>query len=375
MSRPTVRDVARAAGVSLATVDRVLNERPGVRTATVTKVHQAISDLGYARDIAAANLARQRQYTFAFVVPEATNSFLRSLHQAIEDAVPVSRTERIDLQIHAAPAQDPHTAAATIAKLQDRRVDGIAVLAPESPQVRDALIRAREHGVETVSVIADLPTTGRRHFVGIDNIAAGRTAGRLMGRFLNRVSGRILAVSGSMMARDQVERRHGFDQVIGGDYPSLETLPSLEGRDDPAVVRDLVTTALGKAENVVGIYCFGGGVSGLLAAMAEAVLDRPVVTIAHELTPSARTALLGGQLDAVIAQDVSHVVRSAIRVLRAECDDRAIVASQERIRIEIVLRENLLQILPEPGASGGSNTGGIHEDHQGAGAVSRAVRR
>ena len=47
-------------------------------------------------------------------------------------------------------------------------------------------------------------------------------------------------------------------------------------------------------------------------------------------------------MDAVISQDVSHVVRSAIRVLRAECDGSEIVASQERIRIEITLKENLI---------------------------------
>jgi len=66
-AKPTVNDVARVAGVSLATVDRVLNERSGVRSITIDKVHNAVEHLGYVRDTAAANLpagfyfARYRQ--------------------------------------------------------------------------------------------------------------------------------------------------------------------------------------------------------------------------------------------------------------------------------------------------------------------------
>ena len=54
--RPTVHDIAAAAGVSLATVDRVLNLRPGVRSVTRAKVEQAIERIGYVRDVAALAL-------------------------------------------------------------------------------------------------------------------------------------------------------------------------------------------------------------------------------------------------------------------------------------------------------------------------------
>ena len=342
MSRPTVHDVARAAGVSLATVDRVLNDRPGVREATVIKVQSAVQELGYLRDVAAANLARQRNYTFAFVLPEASNSFLRGLHEAIDDARPAFLADRVTIEVRTPVAYDPHAVARSIADLQDLGVDGIAVMAAETPQVRDALIRAAGQGIQTVTMVSDLPSTARRHFVGIDGIAAGRTAGRLMGRFVRRDRGNILAVAGSMMVRDHLERRLGFDTVIREDFPGLETLPSLEGRDDAEVVYGVVMNAFRKSRDVVGVYCFGGGATGLLQALADLSVGPDLVVIAHELTPATREALTDGRLDAVIAQDVSHVVRSAIRVLKAECDDRAIIESQERIRIEIVLKENLI---------------------------------
>ena len=77
--RPTVHDIAAAAGVSLATVDRVLNQRPGVRHVTREKVETAIRDLGYIRDVAAANLAKGRTYPLVFILPASDNSFMRRL--------------------------------------------------------------------------------------------------------------------------------------------------------------------------------------------------------------------------------------------------------------------------------------------------------
>jgi LacI family transcriptional regulator len=65
----TLNDVARAVGVSLATVDRVVNRREGVRAETVARVEAAVAKLGYHADVAAARLARGQSFRFAFVLP------------------------------------------------------------------------------------------------------------------------------------------------------------------------------------------------------------------------------------------------------------------------------------------------------------------
>jgi LacI family transcriptional regulator len=67
---------------------------------------------------------------------------------------------------------------------------------------------------------------------------------------------------------------------------------------------------------------------------------RPVV-ILHELTDVTRTALVSDLIDAVLNQDAGHEVRSAIRVLKAAADGSTVVEAQERIRIDIFLKDNL----------------------------------
>src|SRR5690606_25359965 len=83
LARTTLQDVARTAGVSLATVDRVLNRRPGVHAETAERVQQAISQLKYRPDRFAARLARGREHRFQFLLPTGTNAFMEDLAERV----------------------------------------------------------------------------------------------------------------------------------------------------------------------------------------------------------------------------------------------------------------------------------------------------
>ena len=232
MGKPTVHDIAREAGVSLATVDRVLNARPGVREKTVARVQAAIEKLGYVRDLHAANLARQRSYSFVFLLPEGGSQFQRALRDAIAEARPGLHADRAEIRVVSANLADPIAMMRTSRALERSKVDGVAIMANETPMVRDMITHLKEQGLSVVALVTDQPHSDRDHFVGIDNLAAGRTAGRLMSRFAGATPGRVAIVVNSTQARDMVERRLGFDEVIARDAPHLISLPSLEGRDD-----------------------------------------------------------------------------------------------------------------------------------------------
>ena len=341
MGKPTVHDIAREAGVSLATVDRVLNARPGVRDTTVARVQEAVDRLGYVRDTFAANLARQRQYRFVFVLPEGRIQFVETLRHAIAEAVEAQRAERMSARVVAVPVNDPHAIARTLARIGPDSCDGVALMVPETPQVRDAVAHLKEAALPVVALTSDLPNSARDHFVGIDSHAAGRTAGALMGRFLSGRPGRILVVTNSLQARASLERRLGFDEVIGEGYPHLAPLPTVESHGDRDRMAMLVRRILRGDPAIAGIYSMGSGNGGLLDGLRASGRLHRLVTIAHELTPITRQALERGEIDALITQNVGHLVRSALRVLRAKSDGMPIFEAQERIRTEIVIRENL----------------------------------
>ena len=111
MTRPTVIDIAREAGVSLATVDRVLNARPGVRAQTIGAVNDAITRLGYVRDQAAANLARSRSYPMAVVLPDSDSQFVQTLAQSLTDASAQAAATRTEARLLRFPPEDMHALA------------------------------------------------------------------------------------------------------------------------------------------------------------------------------------------------------------------------------------------------------------------------
>lgn len=340
MNKPTVHDIAKEAGVSLATVDRVLNARPGVRDQTIAKVQAAVDRLGYVRDTSAANLARQRQYRFAFVLPEGPSQFVDTLRAALKEASSPRVSDRLLVSIVTIPAHDPHAIVRRLRTLNPARLDGVAIMAPETPQVRDAVDRLKEAGLTVVALASDLPNSTRDYFIGINSIAAGRTAGLLMGRF-SAHDGKVAVVTNSLRSRDSLERRLGFDAVMSDEFPHLSVLPTIEAFDDPLRMKAAIQDVVARHRDLVGIYSMGTGNTQIVEAMQDRGEARRLMVIAHELTPVTRRALRSGAIAAVITQNVGHLVRSALRVLRTLSDRMPIFEAQERVRIEIVLRENL----------------------------------
>lgn len=348
--RPTVIDIAREAGVSLATVDRVLNARPGVREKTIRAVNEAIARLGYVRDLTAANLARSRSYRMAVLLPDTESQFVQGLADALAEAGTLAATSRIDLRVLRFPAEDPHALAAALAALPGRGYAGVALMAPETPVLRDAVRGLRAKGLPVVALVSDLPNTGRDHFIGTDNRAAGRTAGVLMGRFLGGGPAQVMVIGQSLLARDMIERRCGFDEVMLRDFPKLDVLPSLETHGSEHTLREVVAETLANMPGVRGIYAMGNGHRALTQLLEEKRLSGQLTVVCHELTPHVRSALEGGTVTAVITQNLGHLARSTLRVLRAKADNLPLDEGQEQIRIEIVLRENLPPLPDQAGA-------------------------
>ncbi|MDU6727748.1 MAG: substrate-binding domain-containing protein, partial [Bradyrhizobium sp.] len=181
----------------------------------------------------------------------------------------------------------------------------------------------------------------RHHYVGIDNIAAGRSAGALVGRFVGGRTGRLAIMAGSQGLRDHAERIFGFTQVIAAEHRQLEVLPVLEGHDEDDRSEHLMGQLLARHGDIVGLYNVGAGTAGVAKALTEAGRAGNIVFVGHDVTAVTRKLLLNGVMDAVISQNPGHEARSAVRVLLALARGEPLLSEQETIRIDIVMRDNL----------------------------------
>lgn len=335
---PTLRDVARHAKVSLATADRVVNRRPGVRAATIERVEAAVRALGFERHAGAAALARREKFQAVALLPQGTNPFIERLADELVEAARLQGQRRLNLAVRRAERFDPDSLSTAI-RAAAAEGQGVIAIGLDDPAVRSAIDAAAQGGVPVVTLVSDVPSSARRHYVGIDNRAAGRVAASLLGRFAPAGHGAVLVLLGSLALRDHRDRLDGFREALAERFPGLAIGRIVEGHDDAGRAEAAVAKVLAEGFAPAAVYSAGAGASGLVAALAGAGVGAAVV--AHELTLETRPLLLSGALDALIVQDPGHEARSAVRVLMAALTGGAVSEDQERIRIEILLPDNL----------------------------------
>lgn len=333
----TLRDVAQEAGVSLATADRVVNRRPGVRPATIARVEAAVERLRFERHAGAADLARRVRFKVSAVLPRGTNPFMARLADELRQAARTLGARRIDLTLVEADGFRPDRLASVIARVATTS-DAVIAVGLDDPGVLAAIDAAQARGVPVVTLVSDVPGSARHRYVGIDNRAAGRVAGALAGRFLGPAPQRVAVLLGARALRDHRDRLDGFRQALAERFPHLAISGIVEGRDDAdaacAAMRGLLATGAPAA-----VYSAGAGNAGLVRALRDA--GSGALVIAHELTAETRPLLEAGAVDALIVQDAGHEARSAVRVVLAALAGTGIDEDQERIRIEILLKDNL----------------------------------
>jgi LacI family transcriptional regulator len=338
--RATVHDVARAAGVSLATVDRVLNGRPGVRATTVERVEAAIAEIGFQRDLSASLLARARDLRLTFIIPDGSNEFMASLGEAIGRRTGPALADRMHIETQRIRALDADSLAQSLEALDPAQCDCAIIVASDEPSVQAAVDSATRRGIAVMTLVSDLPGTLRRQFIGIDNGAAGRTAASLMGRFLPQ-GGKVAVIAGSLHLRDHSERLEGFCAGLAAEFPALDMIGPLEGHDERSQTHAVVADLLTRHPELAGLYNLGAGNAGLVDALEASSRAGRIRVIAHELTEPTRKGLVSGAIDVVLDQNPDGEIREAIAAARALALGGNGGGAPAPIEIGIFLRDNL----------------------------------
>ena len=339
-NRVGITDIARHAGVSTATVDRVLNQRPGVRRNTAQRVLQSAAELGYLPQDDLYKALRPQAMRLTFLLPAGTNRFLNMLGDHVQIAKDQLEPFNVQCRTRYIEGFNPQILADKLLQ-EGKRADGIAVMALEHPLVREAVNTLAEKGVHVVTLISDLSSSRRAAYVGLDNRAAGRSAGLLLGRFIGPRTGKVAIIAGSRYYRGHEEREMGFHHILEEKFPGLKVVGLREGHDDAETNYRQTRQLLEQYRDLVGIYNIGGASDGVARALKEAGREQNTVFIGHGLTPDTRALLVDGSLDAILNQNIHSTVLNAVRIFTNLREGRDAVAGVEPMQISIVLNENL----------------------------------
>ena len=334
-----IADVARLSDVSTATVDRVMNGRPGVRPVTVQRVLKAALELGYSldADLPANAMTPMR---LAFLLPAGSNRFLGLLGRQIANSRDQLASFNMRARVDFIESFKPELLAQHL-RHAARDVDGIAFMALEHPAVRDAVDGLAERGIPAVTLISDIAHTRRVAYVGLDNRSAGRTAGQLIARFIGPRRAKVGMIAGSLSYRAHEEREMGFLHLFQELYPGIEVVGLREGHDDEAKNYRQTKALLAQHPDLAGLYNIGGAPEGIARALKEAGRQHDVVFVGHGLTPETRALLVDGTMDAVITQHPQAALMACVSIFANLRAGRPATDGMARPGIEIILRENL----------------------------------
>ena len=340
MRRPKIPDLAEAAGVSVATVNRVLSGAENVRLATRERVQQAAERIGfYALGSIQARVTAARPHVrLGVLLLQRHRPFYQSIAQALTIAATEVPGAEVDLQIEFLEDLSPQNTADRALALAGE-CDAICLTSAVHPVVTDAVERIQSNGKPVFALIAQLSATGQIHYIGLDNWKVGRTSAWAFANIC-KVPGKIGILMGNPRYRNQEMNEIGFRSYFRELAPNFSLLEPISTFEAAAVAQEMTERLLNDHPDLVGLYVSGGGISGALAALRSGGRAGQIVVVGYDLTEVTRSALLDGSMTFVISHPYARLAREAIDGMVRAC--LAPGGNQTSIiPFEIYTRENI----------------------------------
>jgi LacI family transcriptional regulator len=339
--RPTISDLARESGVSVATVDRVLNRRLPVREDTAMRVVAAAEAIGYhATGLLKQRLGETPQRTFGFLLQKRNDDFYKKLAAELVAATKAASFIRGRAIVEFMDEIVPSMIAAKIAEAGGR-VDALAVVAVDHPLVNEAIAGVTGRGKPVFALLSDVTAPTRTGYLAVDSRKAGRTAAWAISR-LAKSPGKIGILLGSHRYLSQELAEISFRSYVREHAPEFQLLEPLINLDDQRIAHEAGADMIASNPDLTGIYVAGGGVEGLVRAINEEKAGQRIVTVCNELMPVTRAALIDGTIDMVLATPVTALAQRTVQVMARACNGESLEGlTHIQLPADIYISENI----------------------------------
>ncbi|GLO72562.1 LacI family transcriptional regulator [Phaeobacter inhibens] len=314
--RPTIIDLARESGLSIATVDRALNGRPNVSDRAIARVAESAEKIGfYGAGLALMRAAESMRpkLRLGFVLQKPEQYFYQNLGNSLDKEA----RARVDVQASAVvtyPATQSAEDYERVIKQTGESCDAIAVVAPNLPQVSQALGRLRDAGKPVFTMLNDLGHADRLEYFGTDNLKVGRIAAWMLTTHL-RAPGKLAVFVGSSRWHSHMLRETGFQSYLRDHAPTFEKMEAMINLDTRQLTYEATIDLLDRTPELRGMYIAGGGMEGAIAALREVRPPGKIALVVNELTPESRAALSDRYVVMAIGTPVRALSRACVQTM------------------------------------------------------------
>jgi len=337
--KPTLKQLMEITQLSRATIDRALNDRPGVHPRTRRAVEAALRQLGTGGSAKSASRVQQTSYDFRLLA-QAGDAFTDELTRTAALLEPELEAGGVRLEVVRCVGASDEEVAARIREATTE-VDGIGIICTNTATTSSALRECMAAGKSVVTLITDVDADARHTYVGVNNRLAGQAAAFLIGRHLQaNHSPDVAVVVATFSYTCHEDREIGFRSLLRQRFPHVNLVEVIKGADSGAATYEATTRFLKAHGKLDGIYNVAGGNEGLAAALREYKLMSRTLYVTHEVNRVTEPLLRSDAIDYLLTQDVRLMLRTAVDHLKA-ARDGATVPSQVFVPIETYSRYSL----------------------------------
>lgn len=312
----TQAEIAKLAGVSRATVDRVVNHRGKVNAEVEARILKIMRENHYKKNTIGSRLVKSnRLIRIGVVIQSRDTPFMGELIDEMKKAEPgLGRNLDLQLILRDYDGIDLEKQMAALNEFEKAGVDGIALTPVEDIAVSRKIDELQGKGIPVVTLNTDIPFSKRLCYVGQDATLSGRTCANLMNLMIPD-GGEVLMIAGNYSNLSQRRRLEGFQSEVRTLFPNLRLLPIENGNDTYQSSYEAALRALKQYPGIRGIYIAANGQTGVCDAMREMQCRDRVRYICHDLTKPNIACLREGMIDFVIGQDARMQATEPIRIL------------------------------------------------------------
>ncbi|MCF1707960.1 LacI family DNA-binding transcriptional regulator [Tabrizicola sp. J26] len=313
--RPGMSELAQAAGVSVATIDRLLNGRQAVAAATRAHVIDVAHRIGHpaAARLGAAGTAQLPEIRFGVVLHKQGQDFYKAFAQELHRAVAEVYWARPHLVLEFSASQAPSEMAALLRSMEGR-CDVLAATAVNHPEVTAAVEDLNARGLRVFSLLSEFAPSVRAGYLGLDNLKVGRTAGWLMA-LTARQPGKVALFVGGHRWHGHELRESGFRSFLRECAPHLDVTDTMVNLETRQLTYEATLALAARHQDLRGVYVAGGGMEGAIAALRELRAAGRIALIVSALTPESRAGLAEGLVDMVIDTPLDRLCRALFQTM------------------------------------------------------------